>query len=240
MQIMIANDDCTPYIGIMRRQGRFEFRTWGGKRRGAGRKRRAARPQVAHKPRERVNAQHPLLVTTKVMPDVARLRTKVMYQAIQAALEGATKWMYEPEPVRFVHASVQGDHLHLVVEAASSAALSRAMKGFLVSCAKRLNKIAGRKGRVFADRFHTLTLSTPTAVKNALRYTLCNARKHGEISARVRLDPYSSAFALPDWQTETSIRLADVTMQVALPRTWLLREGWRRAGSISPWDTPSA
>jgi hypothetical protein len=33
---------------------------------------------------------------------------------------------------------------------------------------------------------------------------------------------------------------SDVTMQVALPRTWLLREGWRRAGSISPWDTPSA
>jgi REP element-mobilizing transposase RayT len=187
-----------------------------------------------------VNAQHPILVTTKVMPDVARLRTKVMFEAIQAALAGATKWMYEAEPVRFVHASVQEDHLHVLVEAASSAGLSRAMKGFLVSCAKRLNKLAGRKGRVFADRFHTRTLSTPTAVKNAIRYTLCNARKHGEFGARVRLDPYSSAFALPDWQTDTSIPLADMTMQVALPRTWLMREGWRRAGSISPWDTPSA
>jgi hypothetical protein len=222
----------------MRRQGRFEFRTWGGKRRGAGRKRVAERPQVAHRPRERVNAQHPILVTTRVMPDVARLRTKVMYEAIQAALAGATKRMYEP--VRFVHASVQGSHLHLLVEAASNEALSRAMKGFLVSCAKRLNKIAGRTGRVFADRFHTRTLATPTAVRNALRYTLCNARKHGELSARVRLDPYSSAFALPDWQTETSVRFADVTMQVALPQTWVLREGWRRAGPISPWDTPSA
>jgi hypothetical protein len=113
------------------------------------------------------------------------------------------------------------------------------MKGFLVSCAKRLNTIAGRTGRVFAGRFHTRTLATPTAVRNALRYTLCNARKHGELSARVRLDPYSSAFALPDWTTG-NIRPADVTMQVALPRTWLLREGWRRAGPISPWDTPSA
>jgi hypothetical protein len=128
----------------------------------------------------------------------------------------------------------------LLVEAASNAALSRAVKGFLVSCAKRLNKIAGRKGRVFADRFHTRTLATPTAVKNAIRYTLCNARKHGELSARVRLDPCSSAFALPDWQTGDSIELSDVTMQVALPKTWLLREGWRRAGSISPWETPSA
>jgi hypothetical protein len=65
-------------------------------------------------------------------------------------------------------------------------------------------------------------------------------RKHGELRARVRLDPYSSAFALADWHTETSVRFADVTMQVALPKTWLLQEGWRRAGPISPWDTPSA
>jgi REP element-mobilizing transposase RayT len=174
------------------------------------------------------------------MPEVARLRTKVMYEAIQAALAGATKWMYEAEPVRFVHASVQGNHLHLLEEAVSNQALSRAMKGFLVSCARRLNRIAGRRGRVFADRFHTRMLATPTAVRNALRYTLCNGRKHGELSERVRLDPYSSAFALPDWQGETSIRFAEVTMQVALPRTWLLREGWRRAGPISPWETPSA
>jgi REP element-mobilizing transposase RayT len=200
----------------------------------------AAQRQVAHRPREKVNAQHPLLVTTKVMPDVARLRTAVMYEAIRAALEGATKWMYEPEPVRFVHASVQGNHLHLLVEAASTKALSRAMKGFLVACAKRLNKIAGRKGRVFADRFHARTLATPTAVRNGLRYVLLNFRKHGEARPHQRLDPYSSAFALPDWQTETSIRLSDVTMEVALPRTWLLREGWRRAGPISPWERPSA
>jgi putative transposase len=175
MQIVIANDDCLAYAGIMRRQSQFGFRTWGGKRRGAGRKRVATRPQVAHRPRERVNAQHPILVTTRVMPDVARLRTKVMYEAIQAALAGATKWMYEPEPVRFVHASVQGNHLHLLVEAASNEALSRAMKGFLVSCAKRLNKVAGRRGRVFADRFHTRMLATPTAVRNALRHTLAYA-----------------------------------------------------------------
>jgi REP element-mobilizing transposase RayT len=237
---MIANYNCTHYIDIMRRQGQFEFRTWGGKRRGAGRKRVAERRQVAHRPREKVNAQHPILVTTRVMPDVARLRTKVMYEAIQEALARATKWMYEAEPVRFVHASVQANHLHILVEAAGEAALARAVKGFLVSCAKRLNKIAGRSGRVFADRFHTRTLATPTAVRHALRYTLCNGRKHGELRQSVRLDPYSSAFALPDWQTETSVRLAEVTMQVALPQTWLLREGWRRAGPISPWDTPSA
>jgi REP element-mobilizing transposase RayT len=161
----------------MRRQGRFEFRTWGGKRRGAGRKRRAERAQVPHRKRSAVNPRHPILVTTRVMPDVARLRTEVMYEAIRTVLALATKWMNEPEPepVRFVHASVQANHLHLLVEAASATALSRAMKGLLVSVAKRLNAIAGRKGRVFADRYHTTMLATPTQTRNALAYTLLNS-----------------------------------------------------------------
>jgi hypothetical protein len=132
-------------------------------------------------------------------------------------------------------------HLHLIVEAASGKALSRAMKGLLVSIAKRLNAIAGRKGRVFADRYHTSMLATPTQVRNGLAYTLLNFRKHGEARPSQRLDPYSSAFALPDWTPDGLIPLRGVNvLPVALPKTWLLREGWRRAGSISPWDTPSA
>jgi REP element-mobilizing transposase RayT len=227
------------YEVLVRRQARFEFRTWGGKRRGAGRKRVAKRAQVPHRKRERVNPRHPILVTTRVEADVARLRTEVMYEAIRTALALATKWMNEPEPVRFVHASVQANHLHLVVEAASSEALSRAMKGLLVSIAKRLNAIAGRRGRVFADRYHTTMLATPTQVRNGLAYTLLNFRKHGEAKASQRLDPYSSAFALPDWAPDGLIPLRDVNvLPVALPRTWLLAEGWRRAGPISPWTRP--
>jgi REP element-mobilizing transposase RayT len=224
----------------MRRQRRFEFRTWGGKRRGAGRKRRAERARVRHRKRSVVNPRHPILVTTRVEPDVARLRTEVMYEAIRTALALATKWMNEPEPVRFVHASVQANHLHLLVEAASSKALSRAMKGLLVSIAKRLNAIAGRKGRVFADRYHTTMLATPTQVRNALAYTLLNFRKHGEAKANQRIDPYSSAFALPDWTADGLIDLRGRPLPVALPRTWLLAEGWRRAGPISPWARPTS
>jgi REP element-mobilizing transposase RayT len=232
--------DC--YALTMRRQCGFEFRTWGGTRKGAGRKRLAARPQVPHRPRERVNPRHPMLVTTRVMPDVARLRTDQMYRAIGDAMAMASKWMYEDEAFRIVHASVQGNHLHLLVEADSNRVLSRAMKGFLVSCAKRLNAIAGRSGRVFADRFHAASLPTPRQVRNALAYVLGNWRKHGEALPGVRLDPYSSAFALPDWLEGDSIRLRDVhaPVSVALPRTWLLAEGWRRAGTISPWARPGA
>jgi REP element-mobilizing transposase RayT len=227
-------------MSVMGRQERFEFRTWGGQRRGAGRKRVAARAQVSHRKRATVNPRHPILVTTRVMPDVARLRTEVMYEVIRTALALATKWMNEPEPVRFVHASVQANHLHLIVEAASAKALSRAVKGLLVSIAKRLNAIAGRKGRVFADRYHTTMLGTPRQVRNALAYTLLNFRKHGEAKPNQRLDPYSSAFALPDWAPDGLIDLRGRPLPVALPKTWLLAEGWRRAGAVSPWATPSA
>jgi REP element-mobilizing transposase RayT len=237
-QFVIACLGVMSYEVVMRRQGRFEFRTWGGRRRGAGRKRVAKRAQVPHRKRERVNPRHPILVTTRVEPDVARLRTDVVYEAIRTALALATKWMNEPEPVRFVHASVQANHLHLLVEAASSKALSRAMKGLLVSIAKRLNAIAGRRGRVFADRYHTSMLATPTQVRNGLAYTLLNVRKHGDDRPNQRLDPYSSAFALPDWTADGLIDLRGAPLPVALPKTWLLIEGWRRAGPISPWARP--
>jgi putative transposase len=134
--------------------------------------------------------------------------------------------------------SIQGNHLHLLAEAASSEALSRGMKGFLVSCAKRINQAVGRRGTVFPDRFHSAALGTPRQVRNALVYCLNNWRKHGEAQAGLRLDPHSSAFALPDWSLKDSIRLSPELLPVCLPRTWLLAEGWRRAGPISPWARP--
>jgi REP element-mobilizing transposase RayT len=236
----LAIERLCAYMQSMRRQGRSEFRTWGGKRRGAGRKRLAPRPQVPHRTRERVNARHPILVTTRVMPDVARLRSDVMYGAIREAVARATKWLYfDDEPFRIVHASVQGNHLHLLVEAGSNAALTRGMKGFLVSCAKRLNAIAARRGQVFAHRFHSSSLGTPRQVRNALAYVLGNWRKHGEARAGERIDRYSSAFALPDWSSGPVVfRKVPLLLPVALPRTWLLAEGWRLAGPISPWVKP--
>jgi hypothetical protein len=75
-------------------------------------------------------------------------------------------------------------------------------------------------------------------VRNGLAYTLLNFRKHGEAKASQRLDPYSSAFALPDWTADGLIDLRGAPLPVALPKTWLLAEGWRRAGPISPWTRP--
>jgi hypothetical protein len=55
---------------------------------------------------------------------------------------------------RLCEFSIQGDHLHLIAEAADRRSLARGMQGLAVRCARRLNRLWGRKGTVFADRYH--------------------------------------------------------------------------------------
>jgi putative transposase len=184
-----------------------------------------------------MKARHPVLVTTRVSPEIGRLRTDVARRAIEEAMAVAMKRGYDEMMFRICQISIQGTHLHLLIETASTEALSRGMQGFLVSCAKRLNAAVGRKGRVFVDRYHATELATPRRVRAALQYVVCNWRKHGEDrNDHRRLDPMSSAATLTDWWTEPSLRVGTAhVMPVWLASTWLLREGWRRAGTISPW-----
>ncbi|HUQ06590.1 MAG TPA: hypothetical protein VM261_29005 [Kofleriaceae bacterium] len=60
----------------------------------------------------------------------------------------------------------------------------RAMQRFMISFAKNLNRELGRRGTVFADRYHTERLETPAQVKNALAcWRTCSAT--GGSTARV-------------------------------------------------------
>ena len=196
------------------RQLGLEFRTWGGKRAGAGRKPRGARTGVAHRSRGEWTRPMPLHVTLRMAPHVYNLRSRRSFRVIAAALRlGGDRFN-----VRVIEFSVQGNHIHLLVEAANRRALARAIQGLSIRVAKGLNRMMGRSGRVFDDRYHARVLRTPTEVRHAIRYVLENARKHaaerGEIYAPGYVDPYSSAGA----------------SGVALPsaQTWLLREGWKR------------
>jgi putative transposase len=198
------------------RQLALEFRTWGGKRAGAGRKPRGARAGVAHRSRDEWARPMPLHVTLRMAPHVYNLRSRRSFRVIAAALRiGGDRF-----DVRVVQFSVQGNHIHLLVEAPDRRALARAIQGFSIRVAKGLNRMMGRKGRVFDDRYHARVLRTPTEVRHAMRYVLENARKHaaerGETYSAGYVDPYSSAGA-PD---------------LALPpaQTWLLRTGWKRGG----------
>jgi hypothetical protein len=162
-----------------------------------------------------------------------------------------------------VQFSVQRDHLHLIVEASDRRALSRGMQGLSIRVARATNGELGRKGPVFADRYHARALTTPRAVRFALRYVLLNARKHeGRGALAVPpgfVDPCSSAawfegFARPgalafgaaECRAGFARGRADFASghvaedaPVAAARTWLLRVGYRRAGPIDVDDAPA-
>ena len=120
--------------------------------------------------------------------------------------------------MRLCHFSVLGNHIHFMIEADDSRALARGMKGLGVRMARSLNRVMGRRGAVYADRYHSRILRTPTEVSRALNYVLSNAEKHKLIKRGP--DPYSSSVATA----------ADL---IAAPESWLLRAGPKAAAAAA-------
>jgi hypothetical protein len=124
------------------------------------------------------------------------------------------------------------------VEASGRDGLSRGIQGLATRLARALNRLARRKGKVFADRYHARTLETPREVRRALAYVLNNARRHG-VGGRARagwIDPYSSGAAFDGWRTAPAVVRSAIP--VARARTWLLSRGWRRHGLLDPAEIP--
>jgi REP element-mobilizing transposase RayT len=122
-------------------------------------------------------------------PEGYNLRSQRCFRVIAQALRiGADRF-----DVRVVQFSIQGNHIHLLVEAPSRAALGRALKGLSVRLAKGLNRMMGRSGPVLGDRDHAHVLRTPTEVRRARTYMGDNARQHasagGEAYSPSYLDP---------------------------------------------------
>lgn len=189
------------------RQIELRFRMRGGRRTGAGRKPKGDRAGVPHVARPQFARPLPVHVTLRMAAHVYSLRSRRAFAVVGRALAAAA----ERFGVRIVQFSVQGNHVHLVVEAGDAAALSRAMQGFSIRLAKGLNRLMHRRGRVLADRFHGHVLRTPRETRRALAYVRDNARKHG--TARAPHDPYTSPWA---------------GVPLPAPKAWLLRVGWRR------------
>ncbi|HEY1549845.1 MAG TPA: hypothetical protein VGG28_18580 [Kofleriaceae bacterium] len=143
--------------------------------------------------------------------------------------------------------SIQRTHLHLLVEAANGAALTRGMSSLLISAARRINRaIRPSGGRVF-DRYHARALSTPREVRNCLAYVLNNWRHHGEHRQRAAshwlVDKYSSAIAFDGWKElgrgeQFAVPAGHASLVVSRPRTWLLTAGWLRHGLIRVREVP--
>ncbi len=206
-------------------------RTWGGKRRGAGRKPSGRKVGVPHRARPAHDARHPLHVTLRASQGLPSLRTDTVFYAIRRGLGQGSRG-----GLRVLQFSVQRDHVHLLVEALDVRALSRGIQGLAIRIAKALNRILGRRGRVWTDRFHARALRTPREVRNALVYVLQNWAKH--VRGARGLDWRSSAIWFQGWATPMDL-LMKGTCPVVGPRTWLAAVGWRRLGLIHPDERPA-
>ena len=203
------------------------------------RKPRMGRPRkprsVSHRARETFDGAHAALhVTVRMAPTVPNLRSQRGFRAVAHALSAEAR----RGELRVVHYSVQGNHLHLVVEADDRVVLARRMQGFSIRLAKRINRdvMRRKRGRVLDHRYHASVLRTPSAVRNAIAYVLFNHAHHVKTTERGLLDPYSSASVerhyahpvrVPRWTPGTG------PPPVSEPSTWLLRAGYRRAGPIA-------
>ncbi|HEY3353632.1 MAG TPA: transposase [Polyangia bacterium] len=145
---------------------------WGGKRTGAGRKRTGDRARVPHVRRPPHVGRHPVHATFRASAEVGSLREGATFNALEAAIRAAQR----PD-FRIVHFSIQGDHLHLIVEASDRAALVRGRRGFAIRSAKAVNRAVDHRGRVWADRYHARALRTPRETRNAIVYVIQNWRK---------------------------------------------------------------
>jgi len=208
------------------RQVPLSFPEWGGARVGAGRKRTAERAQVPHRPRAEFASRFPVHVTMHCGAGLESLRRRRSYNVVRDAIVAAC----DRFRARLVHFAVLSNHVHLICEAESAEALSRAMKGLAVRIAKRLNASWARTGRVFDDRYHVHVLRMPLEVKNALAYVLQNARRHG--APFLGPDPCSSGVWFEGWRKVLWEDPLRTPCPLPRPRTWLLSVGWQRHGWI--------
>ena len=215
-------------------QSTFQFPPgWGGARPGSGPKPRGGRRGVRHRTRDRVDPHAPLHVTLRLRSGLPSLRRRRELAVVVEALAAGR----EADGFRLAQFSVQTNHLHLIVEADDARALTLGVQGLMIRIAKRLNAAWRRKGKVFADRYHARALRSPREVRNALEYVLNNAVRHGARVPDGLPDPCSSGLWFDGWR---GLRIATSgPPPVASARSWLLRVGWRRQGTIPPGEKRS-
>jgi hypothetical protein len=211
-------------------QLKLRLRTsWGGRREGAGRPRLARRRGVAHRARVEHKRQFPVHLTLRARRELPSLRSAKVFPGVRGAIAAASS-----ERFRVIHFSVQGDHLHLMVEASDTWALSSGAAGLSIRIARAVNRQLGRQGSVWSDRYHARALTSPREVRHGLVYVLMNVKKHRPGFAG--LDPCSSAPWFDGFRDRPPNTVDPPPTRSA--RTWLATKGWRRAGPLQISETP--
>jgi hypothetical protein len=210
----------------------------------------------------RHTGRHPVHVTLRARAGLPPLRSQVVARELHGILARQRGRAYGGA-FQVVEFSIQSNHVHLIVEAvgaewapgegasaggavgdgargegagaAAGDALRAGVTGLVIAFAKRLNGLLGRKGKVWADRWHGRELPTPREVRNALVYVFRNLARHGtRMLGEGVVDPYSSAATFDGWARRVSALLPTEPWVHPRPRTWLLGRGWRVHGLLDP------
>ena len=213
----------------MPKQLSFVIPQHGGKRRGAGRKKRLASEPV-HSKRGAINARTPIHITLKLVERMPNLRSPSFLRRFNHAVRSAKEF-----GLRVQHFTIESNHIHMIAECNSGEELASSMKslvGRLANVIRRAIKLGRLK--VFRSRYHAHVLKTPTEMKYALRYVLFNASHHRKTA--LRPDQYSTVWLFekvkelvgitftqrpPEW-------LNDLKQTLSEPRSWLQSKGWLR------------
>src|SRR6185295_4164111 len=126
--------------------GRGGWRPNGGRPKG--------RTKVAHEAREKFSRHHPIQITLRAQAGLGSLRRERFARVVREAISTGGRL----DTFRVVHFNLLSNHLHLICEADSKEALAKGMQGLNVRFARGINRILGRRGAVFAERYHSRAL----------------------------------------------------------------------------------
>ena len=146
-------------------------RTWGGARKGAGRKPRG-RPSMPHVTRAKIDPRYPVQVTIRATPGLPSLRSPRLFSALRRAIARASV-----DRFRVVHFSIQQDHGHFIVEGDEPRRTRGGMHGLAIRLALAVNRLLGRRGKVVGARW---SVSRPPSHDAA-----ADAREHGLRAAQL-------------------------------------------------------
>ncbi len=163
-------------------------RTWGGARKGAGRKPRG-RPSMPHVTRPKVDPRFPVQVTIRATPGLPSLRSPRLFGALRGAIARASV-----DRFRVIHFSIQQDHAHFIVEGDEARRARGGVHGLAIRLALAVNRVLGRTGKVVGDRYHARPLTTPRQMRTSMIYVLLNFRKHLRAPACVGSAELGAAF----------------------------------------------
>lgn len=207
-------------------QTSFKFMNRGGKRKGAGRKKRKL-DEPAHTARAKISERVPFHSGLRLVKGAPNLRS---HRFLDAFLNSITR--ARAKGLRVNQYAIESNHIHLVGEADSNRDLKIGMQSLIASITWALRKLFKHAGEVFAKRYFLRAIKQPREMRHALKYVLFNHAKHTQSTPYT--DVYSSAHVFGDLKLFAAIRtkppvwLSRIQASIWPAQSWLQTVGWKR------------